>query len=258
VGCPAETGHEWELQVRARLRSDGTSSQSMTASPKRDEPGQSRAPRAPPKAATPLTRFASFASPSTSLSWQPTHVAPTERGERTDRPDHVLEHHFLSRAMLPSRVLIVTARSLVAAKIPSRDSLWATIHRKCRREACAFTSREERWRRACRRSLVSSMVSWLFENWRHARCPECRSGIPGCETAAATPASSEQHEPASGVGFPIPTRPGARAGRPSEERQTRSRGRRRRSRKAEGSGEQPTRWHHLYLSEPLGFIPGEV
>jgi len=29
-------------------------------------------------------------------------------------------------------------------------------------------------------------------------------------------ASSEQHEPASGVGFPIPTRPGARAGRPSQ------------------------------------------
>jgi len=36
--------------------------------------------------------------------------------------------------------------------------------------------REERWRRACQRSVVISMVLWLFENRRHARCPQCRSG----------------------------------------------------------------------------------
>jgi len=46
----------------------------------------------------------------------------------------------------------------------TRGIIFIGPHRNCHREACAFARREERWRRACQRSVVSSMVSWLFEN----------------------------------------------------------------------------------------------
>jgi len=42
------------------------------------------------------------------------------------------------------------------------------------------------------------------------------AAFPAAKPLLRRAASSKQHEPASGEGFPIPTRPGARAGRPSK------------------------------------------
>ena len=90
------------------------------------------------------------------------------------------------------------------------------------------------------------------------------AAFPAAKPLLRRAASSEQHEPASGVGVPTPTRPGA-SGRSSKRivmrarirthetvrqgggRQPRLRGRRRRSRKARAP-ESETRWHHLDLS----------
>jgi len=85
------------------------------------------------------------------------------------------------------------------------------------------------------------------------------AAFPAAKPLRRRTASSEQHEPASGVGFPIPTRPGARAGRPSKRGDlVREAGdvvaERRRLQRTHARPGLPS----LCLSEPPGFIPGEV
>ena len=53
----------------------------------------------------------------------------------------------------------------------------------------------------------NSRVLWLFDNRRHARCPECRSGIPGCETAAATGGIERAARTCKRGGIPHPHAP---------------------------------------------------
>jgi putative transposase len=85
--------------------------------------------------------------------------------------------------------------------------------------------------------------------------------FPAAKPLLRRAASSEQNEPASGVGFPAPPRARARqSGSPVEERRTRSRGRRRRSRKARAP-ESDRRDDGTPSSQPLRtprFIRGEV
>jgi len=59
--------------------------------------------------------------------------------------------------------------------VPRREDVAGRVHRNCHREACALTRREEWWRRACQKSVVSSMESWLARR----RAPESnrRDGI---------------------------------------------------------------------------------
>ena len=65
--------------------------------------------------------------------------------------------------------------------------------------------------------------------------------------------------PSKRVAMRASAHPSARDGPVKEilRRQTRPPGRRRRSRKARAP-ERPTSWHHLYLSKPPRFIPGEI
>jgi len=118
------------------------------------------------------------------------------------------------------------------------------LRRNFHREACAFRRRrngggERVWWRApwCGGSLKTDDTLDVRD---------AAAAFPAAKPLLRRAASAEQHEPASGVGFPTPTHPGPRAGRPSKRGQH--------GREAGRGGRKERAPHHL--SEPPGFIPG--